>query len=376
MKTVLKFLLFLAVFCGIYWFVFYQTPQEKAFSQDLSLAQSGDVSAAMRTARRFKEGDGVQPNGAQAAQWYRQAAVAGEAAAAYELAELYLKGEVLPKDEEEAFAYLQLAAQADEPRAQRELARFYEEGLGGVPAHAGEALFWRFLAAQNGDASSAAALETARQNQPDLYAQVKELEEDLAAARSGNGDARLRAGRAYRTGRPVLAANEEAVRLLTLAWEENHLAAAAYELSEMYRAGAGVERNLAKADALLAQAAQQAYPAAQYALGEAAYKAQPPNYQDAFAWFSNAAAGGYAQAQYMTGFMLMQGQGTERSVSLAVKFFRDAAQREHSSAQYVLGQIYLKGLGVAADKNAGLEWLHRAVQNGSRDAQTLLDTLE
>lgn len=374
MKAVLKFLLFLAVFCGIYGFVFYQTPQERAFSRDLALARNGDARAAMRTAERFKNGDGTPQNGAQAAQWYRQAAVAGEAAAAYELAELYLAGTVLPKDEEEALVYLQLAAQADEPRAQRGLARFYEEGLGGAPVHAGEALFWRFLAAQNGDDASADVLEDARTRQPELYAQVKKLEEDLAAARSGDVQARLRAGRAYRTGQPVLANPEEAVRLLLPVWQENHLPQAAYELSLVYRTGP--EQNLAKAEEFLAQAAQQAYPAAQYAMGEAAYKAEPPNYQDAFAWFSNAAAGGYAPAQYMTGFMLMQGQGTERSVPLAVKFFRDAAQQDFVSAQYVLGQIYIKGLGVAADKKAGKEWLRRAASNGNADAQALLDTLK
>ncbi len=375
MKMFCKLTLFVAVFFGIYWFVFYQTPQEKMFARELALAQNGDMQAAMRTADRFKRGEGTKQSGAQAAEWYRQAAVSGEASAAYELAELYLTGETLPKDEEEALAYLHLAAQADEPRAQRELARFYEQGLGGVPVHPGEALFWRFMAAQNGDAESAVILEKARTEQPELYAQVKELEEDLAAARSGDGAARLRAGRVYRAGRPVLTNNEEAARWLTLAWEENHLLQAAYELSEMYRAGTGVEQNPAKAADLLARAAEQSYPAAQYALGEAAYKAEPPNYQDAFAWFSNAAAGGYPQAQYMTGFMLMQGQGTDRSVPLAVKFFRDAAERDHVSAQYVLGQIYVKGLGVAADKNAGKEWLTKAAQNGSRDAQLLLDTL-
>lgn len=52
----------------------------------------------------------------------------------------------------------------------------------------------------------------------------------------------------------------------------------------------------------------------------------------------------------MTGFMLMQGQGTNLSVPLAVKFFRDAAEQNYVAAQYVLGQIYWKGLGVPADK--------------------------
>lgn len=372
MKTLLKCLLFAAVFLGIYCFVFYQTPQEKTFAKELSSAQSGDMSAAMRTADLLKRGEGVKQDGAQAAEWYRKAASAGDSAAAYELAELYLTGETLPRDEEEAFVYLQLASRSGELRAQRELARFYEEGLGGLPVHPGEALFWRFMAAQNGDVGSALALETAQKQTPQLYVQVKALEEDLAAARTGNGPARIRAGIAYRDGAPVLANGEEAVRWLALAWEENRLPQAAYELAVLYEK----ENNPAKEMELLAAAAEQTYPAAQYALGEKAYKADPPNYQDAFAWFSNAAAGGLAQAQYMTGFMLAQGQGTERSVPLAVKFFRDAAEQNHVAAQYVLGQIYAKGLGVPADKKAGAEWLEKAAQNGSEPARALLESLD
>lgn len=371
MKTVLKLLLFLAAFCGIYWFMLYQTPEEKRFARELALAQNGDMQAAVRTADLLKRGEGVKQSGAQAAEWYRKAAAEGDADAAYELAELYLTGETLPRDEEEAVVYLQLAARAGELRAQRELAHFYEEGLGGLPHHEGEALFWRFMAVQNGDVQSSPALEAAREQMPQLYEQVKSLVEDLAAAREGSGPAQIRAGIAYRDGVPVSANRDEAEQWLTLAWRENRLPQAAYELAVLYRQ----EENPAQEMELLASAAEQKYPAAQYALGEKAYKAEPPNYQDAFAWFSNAAAGGLAQAQYMTGFMLAQGQGTERSVPLAVKFFRDAAEQNHVAAQYVLGQIYVKGLGVAADKKAGAEWLEKAASNGSAQARALLDSL-
>lgn len=374
MKTVWKVLLLCAVGAGLYWFAFYRTPEEKEFVRTLASAQSGDVQAAIKTAEFYAKGAGVKQNGAQAAEWYRRAAVEGNSAAAYELAELYIEGEALETDLEEALAYLQLAARAQEPRAQRELARFYEEGLAGLPVHPGEALYWRFMAAQNGDAASAQVLEEARTKMPDLYAEVKALEEDLAAAQAGNGEARLRAAHAYEAGKPVLANNEEAARWLRLAWEENHLPQAAFELSALYRAGAGVEQDLSKASGLLGAAAGAAYPPAQYALGEASYKAAPPNYPDAFAWFSNAAAGGFPAAQYMTGFMLMQGQGTAKSVPLAIKFFRDAAEQNHTAAQYVLGQIYIKGLGVAADKRAGAEWLQKAADNGNQEARALLET--
>ena len=141
----------------------------------------------------------------------------------------------------------------------------------------------------------------------------------------------------------------------------------------MYQKGEGTEKDENKALELLGAAAQAKNPSAQYALGERAYKAEPANYQDAFAWFSNAAEGGLAQAQYMTGFMLMQGQGTERSVPLAIEFFKKAANQNDTAAQYVLGQIYWKGLGVPKDKKEGRAWLEKAAAGGNLAARELLN---
>ena len=75
----------------------------------------------------------------------------------------------------------------------------------------------------------------------------------------------------------------------------------------------------------------------------------------------------------MTGFMLMQGQGTERSVPLAIEFFKKAANQNDTAAQYVLGQIYWKGLGVAKDKKEGRLWLEKASAGGNLSARELLN---
>ena len=70
--------------------------------------------------------------------------------------------------------------------------------------------------------------------------------------------------------------------------------------------------------------------------------------------------------------MLLQGQGTEKSVPLAIRFFEQAAEQNDASAQYVLGQIYLKGLGIKADPSKGRLWLERAAENGNESARALL----
>ena len=85
--------------------------------------------------------------------------------------------------------------------------------------------------------------------------------------------------------------------------------------------------------------------------------------------------GGLGVITIMTGFMLMQGQGMTRSVSLATHFFEQAAKQDFPAAQYVLGQIYYKGLGVPTNKKEGKKWLLRAAQNGSLPARVFLENI-
>ena len=373
MKTIIKLAVCLLIAGLVYRFAFYKTPQQKMFAKTLAAAQAGDMNAALSVGKLYAAGEGTAQNGTQAAEWYRKAAVDGSSEASWLLAQLYITGVLVPQDLEEALTYLQLSARAGYAASQSELGRFYEQGLAGLPVHPAQALYWRFLAAQNGDKKAQALVQQTEKENPELFLQIQNFLDALALAKQGNAASRLEAGRAYRTGFPILRDDEQAVFWLTAAWEENQSAEAACELAELYQNGWGVEKSEAKALELLGAAAEKKSPLAQYLLGERSYKENPPKYEDAFAWFSNAAEGGYPQAQYMTGFMLMQGQGTPRSVPLAINFFRDAAEKEHTAAQYVLGQIYWKGLGVPVDKKAGEKWLLRAAQNGNASAKALLE---
>lgn len=373
MKNFLKIAVALLVAAGIYAFVFYKTPQQRTFAKTLTQAQAGDVPSAVKTGDFYAQGLGVEPNGAQAAEWYRKAAALGDTGAAWKLAQLYIQGTLVKQDYEEALPYLQLSAQAGNVAAQAELARFYSEGLGGLSASKGDSILWNLKASAMGSQEAQEALRAQREADPDFYDVVNRFSATLLLAAQGNTQAQLSAGEGYRMGYPVTKNDEEALRYFTLAWQEGQLPAAAFELSEMYQKGEGTEKDENKALELLGAAAQAKNPSAQYALGERAYKAEPANYQDAFAWFSNAAEGGLAQAQYMTGFMLMQGQGTERSVPLAIEFFKKAANQNDTAAQYVLGQIYWKGLGVPKDKKEGRAWLEKASAGGNLAARELLN---
>ena len=371
MKTLLKILFFLIVGAAIYWFAFYQTPEQRKFAQTKVSAEQGDVASMVLLGDFYAQGTGTLPASAQAVEWYRKALHAGNTEASWKLAQLYAQ----EKNLEEAAAYLQLAAADGNPAAQNELGRFYQEGLGGLAQHPGQGLYWRFLAAQQGNQDAQNYLEQARKNQPEQLAQEESFLADLKAAQTGDGEARLRLANAYLIGAVILPDATEAERQLLAAWEENQLPQAGYELAKLYLEKDGPLANEAKGVEFLGKLAQLPYAPAQYTLGERSYQQDPPNYKDAFAWFSNAAAAGYAPAQYMTGFMLMQGQGMTRSVPLSIQFFKQAAEQENASAQYVLGQIYYKGLGTTPDKKAGKEWLERAAQNGSTPAQAFLETI-
>lgn len=357
---------------GGYYVLFYQTPEEKHFAAALKAARRGNVEAQVQTAYAYINGVGVPADGKQALYWFRQAALSGDGEALWKCAEIYLKGELVTQDLEEAAPFLLLAAKQGSVPAQLELSRFYANGWGGLPHHEGESLYWQFIAAKMGNTSAQQTLKNLQQKEPLRYGQMEKFLDDLKLAQEGDGPARFRIGQAYLDGTPVLQNAEESERYLTLAWQENQNPQAGLLLAQNYQSGRVFSVDESKANVLWNELAAQAYAPAQYALGEMAYRATPPKYEDAFAWFSNAASGGYAPAQYMTGVMLMQGQGTTLSVPLAITFFRSAAEQDYLSAQYVLGQIYWKGLGVPADKQAGRKWLEIAAEQGSQAARTLL----
>lgn len=373
MKTFLKILVGLLLAGGLFTFAFYRTPQERAFAKHLRQAQAGKVSAQLAVAQDYLAGQGTQPDAAQAVQWYQQAAAQGNAQAAWELYELYTAGKAAALDEKSAMDYLQIAVQQNVPQAQYELGNLYAQGKS-VPQHNGQALYWYLQAAQKGSTAAQAKVGTWATQEAALFEEVNHFVQQQQAAQGGDGQAMLFLAQAYQAGQPLLADEALAVEWLKKAWETSNKtsAPAAFELYRAYDEGKGVEENKETAQEFLAQAAQLSYPPAQYQLGELAYADNPARMEDAFAWFSNAAAQGHSQAQYMTGFMLLQGQGTAKSVPLALRFFEQAAEQENPSAQYVLGQIYFKGAGVKRNPRKGRAWLARAAQNGSEEAQAWL----
>ena len=272
-----------------------------------------------------------------------------------------------------ALAYLQRAADANFAPAQEEMGNLYSRGRA-VPQHVGQSLFWYIKSAKNGSTSAQSKVDDINTKQSALVVDMEHFLQASELAQKEDQAAMLEVAQAYRRGYPILKNEAQALEWYQKVWDksDHKSSQAAWELSDMYYKGEGTEANEQKGAEFLAAAAELKDSQAQYLLGEYAYTDDPARMEDAFAWFSNAAAQGHVKAQYMTGFMLFQGQGTAKSVPLAIRFFEQAAEQNDPSAQYVLGQIYLKGLGVRRNPTQGRTWLERAVENGSEPAKELL----
>lgn len=79
---------------------------DTAFRELSTEAEQGYPSAMIGLGQLYENGWGVELNGEQAAQWYREAALKGDARAMYNLGILYAKGHVVDKDLVQGVAWL------------------------------------------------------------------------------------------------------------------------------------------------------------------------------------------------------------------------------------------------------------------------------
>lgn len=110
-------------------------------------AEGGSADAQHDLGFRYELGEGVQEDYAEAVRWYRRAVEKQHSGAQINLGELYLKGKGVPKDCAEAAKWFRLAAAEEDPWAQFHLGVLYATGCG-VPQDDAEAVKWYRLAAE------------------------------------------------------------------------------------------------------------------------------------------------------------------------------------------------------------------------------------
>ena len=156
------------------------------------------------------------------------------------------------------------------------------------------------------------------------------------------------------------------------------LIVAAFLLVAAGSAGAGVPEGMiawragefARAIEQLAEAANGGDAEAQFLTGSSYASAQPPlrDLGLAESWLMKAAAQKYSQAYYSLGNLHMFQSGA-RNEAKAVPWYRKAAMRGHPEGQFLLGMILFSSKVVPQDRTEAYMWLALAARGGSHLAR-------
>ncbi|MFN4144048.1 MAG: tetratricopeptide repeat protein [Aestuariivirga sp.] len=159
-----------------------QTLKELPFDKQLTLAKVGDVDAQFEVGLAYEQGTGVEPDEAEAARWFRQAALQGNVEAQYHLARLVARGaKGLKQDLGTAVKLYQDAAAKGHGPAMNALGQAYQQGKG-TDQDMAKAAEWYAKAAEQG-------LPDAQNNLGMLYLEGKGVARDLNRAFKLFGDA-------------------------------------------------------------------------------------------------------------------------------------------------------------------------------------------
>jgi TPR repeat protein len=294
----------------------------QALHDGIAMVEAGNVAGAEQRLRPLAAGDpeaaawlaaallkrGDRPGLAEAIQLLHHAAGAGNARAKYLLAFQHAIGQGVPRDEPRAAQLFREAAEGGIARAAYNLGVLYARGAG-VPADAAQAAAWYERAARGGDPYGAYAFARTIELSPQARERAAEMAQYYrAAAEQGHLPAAVRYGGLLGEGRGVprdpvaaerflrhalnngypeaamvlgdlsaqvamsgrndaaRAATASAIRWYTQAADAG-IAVAQFKLANALFSGAGMERDLVRAEQWYERAARQGLADAQYVLG-------------------------------------------------------------------------------------------------------------
>jgi TPR repeat protein len=208
------------------------------------------------------------------------------------------------------------------------------------------------------------------------YAGARAALEPLAAEAT-NAEAQYQYGLLLLEGRGGPVRADQGRALLEQSAAQDH-AAAALMLARVYLTGqsAGVERDPAKAAALLNIAVAQGNPEAQYylALLTRAGTGVTKDAVQAFELMKQSAEAGHTEAQHELSKAYAEGKGTDPDGAQALHWLHAAAEAGKTEAQFLLANALEHGQGAVLDKPEALRWYRRAAEGGMPIAQRILGT--
>jgi TPR repeat protein len=141
----------------------------------------------------------------------------------------------------------------------------------------------------------------------------------------------------------------------------------------------GAMGNSQKSHALYENAAAKGYADAEWAVGVLYSNGQgmPKDIREAVRWERLAADQGHAMARTFMGLAYLDGiGGLPQSNGEAVRYLKLAADQGDADGQYNLGTLYEEGRGVEQDERMAIYWYQKAAAQGQADAKAAVDKLE
>lgn len=194
-----------------------------------------------------------------------------------------------------------------------------------------------------------------------------------ARAASGDPNAQISLGIAYRDGKGVARDYVAALAWFRKAAEKND-AAAMDNLGWMYEHGLGTTVDFPAAARYYQASADKGHLQGQWNLGRM-YAETPWGHYDnseAARRYRQTAERGHREAQYRLGLAYFQGMGVPSDDTQACQWFRKSADQGNVAAELALGTIYCLGHGVAQSEEQARAWFTKAVcPDDSRAADAL-----
>ena len=174
----------------------------------------------------------------------------------------------------------------------------------------------------------------------------------------------------------ILMRRRDYARGCDYAEKAGHQSGAIHNLATCHFLGQGRPKDLERARALYAEAAEMGFAKAACAYGNMLMAGQggPPDVARGLDLCRRAADAGEPDAQTDYGGYLLIGRYAARDAVLARRYLERAAAKRHANASFLLGQIYWNGDGVERDRAEAVRWLRVAHEGGRPDAGFLIAT--
>jgi TPR repeat protein len=317
-------------------------PSDAAFAQQLSFAESGNLSAQLSVAKSYYDGAAGVLSFKQAFDWFQKAADQGSQEAKSWLGFMTLFGRGTPVDVDKALQLLNEGANAGDPWAltflgiiseggTRELGPKYQSGTS-VPKDISKSVEYYKRAIDLGGGMAAQSLGC-------LYMAGHGVPKDEAmalryfarSAELGDDWGEFRLGQMYAHGAQVKQDMDRAVQLYTASAQHGNKLAE-MELGQFYQSGTFVPQDLHLAKTYYSRAAIQGYPPAEIALANLLWPGGGPSAHsiDAYVWMSLAASHSKSAAAPLAA---MRRQMTEPDLQQAESYIAnpDAFFRQYAS---------------------------------------------